>query len=91
MMTREQRLKDREVKRILHEEELSKLSSRDSSEQGEASDGRLSERNRKAALEKTQRVLEELNDSDDWDFDCAICGVHGKNLVSQNWHHEIAL
>lgn len=81
-MTREQRLKEREVKRILHEEELAKLESRGSSEPGEGIDGRLSARNRKAALEKTQRRLEELNDDANWDFDCAICGIHGKNLVS---------
>jgi len=81
-MTREQRLKEREVKRILHEEELAKLESREPSEHGKGADARLSERNRKAAVEKTQRVLEELKDDDDWDFDCAICGVNGKNLVS---------
>jgi len=81
MMTREQRLKDREVKRILHEEELARLESRGGSEQGESTDGRMTERNRKAALEKTQRELEDLKDDDSWDFDCAICGVHGKNLV----------
>lgn len=80
-MTREQRLKDREVQRILREEELAKLESRGSSEQGEGTESRVSERNRKAALEKTQRELDDLKDNDDWDFDCAICGVHGKNLV----------
>lgn len=83
MMTREQRLKDREVKRILHEEELARL--REGSEQSEASQGRTSERHRQQEMEKRERAIQELKaeeESDDWYFDCAVCGMHGKNFVS---------
>lgn len=81
MITREQRLKDREVKRILHEEELARL--RSDSEEGSQAGARISERSRKLELEKTQKELEKLNeDEEEWYFDCAVCGVHGKNLVS---------
>ncbi|KAI9661512.1 MAG: hypothetical protein M1831_003034 [Alyxoria varia] len=83
MMTREQRLKDREMKRILHEEELAKLEER--SKSVEAGEARLSERNRKAQLEKTQQEVERLkremsHPDEHWDFDCSICGVHGPDL-----------
>ncbi|KAB8339144.1 hypothetical protein FH972_022080 [Carpinus fangiana] len=79
MMTREQRIKDREMKRILQEEVLEQL--RAGSEQSEGQEGRMSERNRKAKLEKSQKELDELLEEDEnWDFDCAVCGVHGKNL-----------
>jgi len=83
MMTREQRLKEREVKRILHEEELARLEKEDSqTTNSNAGEGRVSERQRKVEMEKRQRELEKLNQAgDDWDFNCSICGVHGKNLV----------
>jgi hypothetical protein len=86
MMTREQRIRDREVKRILHEEhikqeqeQLAKLS------EGEAANGfaRMSERNLKLDLERRKRELEQLQEEEDWVFDCAVCGVHGQNLVSR--------
>ena len=79
MQTREQRLKEREYKRILHEEELANLS--DNSKKLEAGEGRLSERHLKAEMEKKKRELEKLNEEDEWFFDCAKCGVHGDNLV----------
>lgn len=83
MMTREQRLKDREVKRILHEEELEKL---ERSQSVDSESNRVSERNRKTLLEKKQKDIEALKQelaesSDDWYFDCSICGKHGKNYV----------
>lgn len=79
MLTREQRLKEREVKRILHEEQLAKLEA--SSDNGESNAARLSERNRKFELERAKSELLKLHEGqDDWDFDCAICGRHGKNL-----------
>jgi len=81
MMTREQRLKEREVKRILHEEELARL--RESSENSETPAARLSERNRRLELVRKQKELEQLNDDhEEWYFDCSVCGVHGKNLAS---------
>jgi uncharacterized protein YdaU (DUF1376 family) len=83
MMTREQRLKDREVKRILHEEELTQM--RESSANTEASAGRQSERHRAAEMERKEQALQELKqqqDDDEFYFDCAPCGKHGPNLVS---------
>ena len=79
MQTREQRLKEREYKRILHEEELANLS--DNSKKLETGEGRLSERRLKAEVEKKKRELEKLKEEDEWFFDCAKCGVHGENLV----------
>ncbi|RDW89086.1 hypothetical protein BP6252_01118 [Coleophoma cylindrospora] len=75
MMTREQRLKEREARRILHEEELANLS--EDSKKLETGSGRLSERHLKAEIEKKKRALEELAEEDDWIFDC-ICGAYGK-------------
>ena len=75
MMTREQRLKEREVKRILHEEELANLS--EDSKKVETGAGRLSERHLKAEIERKKHVLEELAEEEDWIFDC-ICGAYGQ-------------
>lgn len=80
MMTREQRIKDREYKRLLHEEELAKMA--EESKKIEAGEGRGSERRLKAAMEKRKKELEELAQEDEWVFDCSGCGVHGKNIVS---------
>lgn len=80
MMTREQRIKDREYKRLLHEEELAKMA--EESKKIEAGEGRGSERHLKAAMEKRKKELEELAQEDEWVFDCSGCGVHGKNIVS---------
>ncbi|KAF2739934.1 hypothetical protein EJ04DRAFT_260993 [Polyplosphaeria fusca] len=79
MMTREQRLKERETKRILHEEELRKLT--ENSEQPEASVGRMSERHLKTEMRKREQELAELQKEDDhWVFDCEVCGKHGQDL-----------
>ena len=75
MMTREQRLKEREARRILHEEELAGLS--EDSKKLEAGESRLSERHLKAEIEKKKQALEELAEEDDWVFDC-ICGAYGQ-------------
>jgi hypothetical protein len=75
MMTREQRLKEREARRILHEEELANLSE-DSRKIG-SGEGRLSERHLKAEIERKKQALEELAEEDDWIFDC-ICGAYGQ-------------
>lgn len=87
-MTREQRLKERETKRILQEEQLAKLEregERDGSQDADGVDAqnakRQSERSLKTQKEKLQRDLEEFQDEDDdWYFDCAKCGMHGENL-----------
>lgn len=75
-MTREQRLKEREARRILHEEELANLSE-DSKKLESGSTGRLSERHLKAEIEKKKQALEELAEEEDWIFDC-ICGAYGQ-------------
>lgn len=87
MMTREQRLKEREVKRILHEEELKKL--QENSEKAENNEMRMSERHLKAEMERRQKELEQMaQEEENWIFDCAVCGVHGENLVR---HPTLAL
>lgn len=82
MMTREQRIKEREYKRILHEEELANLS--EENKKVEAGEARLSERHLKTEMEKKKKELAALAEEDEWFFDCSKCGVHGTNLVS---HH----
>lgn len=79
MMTREQRIKDREYKRILHEEELARIE--EEAKKVEAGEARGSERHLKAQMEKRKKDLEELSAEEDWVFDCAGCGVYGKNVV----------
>lgn len=84
-MTREQRLKERETKRILAEEELARLEAegeRGSSEDADAEKlKRQSERQLKTQREQLQKDLEENQDDDgEWYFDCAKCGMHGENL-----------
>ncbi|KAI9786062.1 MAG: hypothetical protein M1816_008153 [Peltula sp. TS41687] len=78
IMTREQRLKEREMRRILHEQELASLS--EDTKRLEQGEGRLSERHLKVEMEKRKKALEELENETDWDFDCSGCGVHGQNL-----------
>ncbi|OWP01806.1 hypothetical protein B2J93_500 [Marssonina coronariae] len=75
MQTREQRLKERDARRILHEEELANLS--DNSKKVEAGETRLSGRQIKAEIERKKAALEELEEDDDWIFDC-ICGAYGQ-------------
>lgn len=79
MMTREERLKEREYKRILHEEELANMS--EDSKKLDAGEARMSERHLKQEMEKRKRELAALEQEDEWTFDCAVCGVHGENLV----------
>lgn len=80
MMTREQRVKEREVKRILHEEELKRLEKE--SNNIDSIEGRLSERHLKSEMKRRKEELEKLQQEEDWIFDCAVCGVYGENLVS---------
>ena len=78
MMTREQRIKEREYKRILHEEELANLSEENKKvETGEARQSR----HLKTEMEKKKKELAALAEYDEWFFDCSKCGVHGTNLV----------
>lgn len=74
LMSREQRVRDREARRIQHEEELAQLS--EGSKGPEA--GRLSERRLKAEIEKNKQALKELEEEEEeWAFDC-VCGLHGQ-------------
>lgn len=79
-MTREQRIRDREQKRLLHEAELERIA--EEQERIEKGESRVSARNLKADLEKSQKNLAQLNQDDQWIFDCSGCGVHGENWVS---------
>ncbi|WEW55750.1 hypothetical protein PRK78_001183 [Emydomyces testavorans] len=86
LMTREQRLKDREEKRRLHEQRLSEMEEQAKKlENGEA---RMSERQLKAMLEKGKQDLEALQAEEPWIFDCSVCGVHGENL--DDGSHSVA-
>ncbi|ROW11135.1 hypothetical protein VMCG_01387 [Cytospora schulzeri] len=73
MVSREKRLREREARRIQHEEELSQLSEGSKSQEA----GRLSERRLKAEIEKNKQALKDLEDEEDWTFDC-VCGLHGQ-------------
>ena len=96
-LTREQRVKEREVKRILHEEELAKIEEQATraSSQDPASDAtadaakRVSERQLKTQKEQHKKELEKLAEEEDkWYFDCSVCGMHGENL--DDGTHSIA-
>ena len=82
MMTREQRIKDREYKRLLHEEELAKIE--EEAKKVEAGEARGSERHLKAQMERRKKHLEDLSAEEDWVFDCSGCGIYGKNVVFVN-------
>lgn len=73
MVSRENRLREREARRIQHEEELAQLSEGSKSQEA----GRLSERRLKAEIEKNKQALKELEEEEDWTFDC-ICGLYGQ-------------
>ncbi|KAH9835074.1 PHD-finger [Teratosphaeria destructans] len=85
-LTREQRLKEREVKRILHEEELKRLeeegsraTSRDPNSAAPDDAKRISSRQVANQKEQHKKHLEELADDEGvWYFDCSVCGVHGE-------------
>lgn len=80
MMSREERIKEREHKRALHEAEMDRLAEEQKKiENGEA---RVSARHLKAELDKQMKSLAELSEEEEWVFDCSGCGVHGKNWVS---------
>lgn len=86
MTTREQRIKDREFKRILAEDELAKAAE----EEKRIAEGiaRGSERHLKERIAKNKKQLQDLGGEEDWTFDCSGCGVHGKNL--DDGSHSVA-
>ena len=86
MMTREQRIKDREFKRILAEEELARAAEEEKLiAEGQA---RGSERQLKERIARNKKELEDLTAEEEWTFDCSGCGVHGKNL--DDGSHSVA-
>lgn len=84
MMTREQRIREREMKRVLMEEQLAQ----DAEEQQRIEEGDVrGSRHLKDRIEKNKKELEEFED-DEWTFDCSGCGQHGKNF--DDGEHSIA-
>ncbi|KAI6895481.1 hypothetical protein KC355_g20463, partial [Hortaea werneckii] len=88
-LTREQRLKEREVKRILHEEELKKIqeqeehaASQDANGEGTAEDAkRVSARQAQTQKAEHKKHLQQLAEEEGkWYFDCSVCGVNGENV-----------
>ncbi|OXV10213.1 hypothetical protein Egran_02026 [Elaphomyces granulatus] len=86
MMTREQRIKDREQRRLLHEAELARMA--EEQKKLEIGESRVSERHLRAEIERRKKTLEELAEEDQWIFDCCGCGIHGKNL--DDGSHSVA-
>ena len=68
------------MRRVLHEEELSKLEQE--SKNVEKATHRMSERALNADMRKRQTELEQPKEDDKWIFDCSVCGSHGSNYVS---------
>ncbi|KAI7483108.1 hypothetical protein KC351_g5337 [Hortaea werneckii] len=88
-LTREQRLKEREVKRILHEEELKKIqeqeeraTSQDANGESTAEDAkRVSARQAQTQKAEHKKHLQQLAEEEGkWYFDCSVCGVNGENV-----------
>lgn len=76
MASRGERLKEREARRIRHEEDLAQLS--EDSRRTDDGSGRVSERHLRAEIERKRQALKELEDEDDdWIFDCS-CGLYGQ-------------
>ena len=79
MMTREQRIKDREYKRLLAEEELAKIEAQEEAiANGESRGSERQARERLARKKEKVDALKEIEE--EWTFDCSGCGVHGKNI-----------
>ena len=75
LMSREQRLQERDARRRQHQEELAQLS-KDSQSLEAGAPGRMSERRIQAEIEKRKKILKEIEEEEDWMFDC-VCGVRG--------------
>jgi hypothetical protein len=80
-MTREQRLREREAKRILEEENLRKLEENKKKLASNDVQGRISERHLSVQITRRQEELEKLAKEDEWVFDCEVCGVYGDSYV----------
>ncbi|KAK2609042.1 hypothetical protein QQS21_002412 [Conoideocrella luteorostrata] len=72
---RQRRMKEREARRIRHEEELVQLSG-DSKNAPETA--RISERRLQAEIESKRQALRDIEqEEEDWIFDC-VCGLYGQ-------------
>ncbi|KAK7908084.1 reticulocyte-binding protein 2 a [Apiospora marii] len=94
LVSREKRLKEREARRIQHEEELAQLS--EDSRNLNSGTGRLSERRLQAEIDRNKQALKELDDEEEWTFDC-VCGMYGQvddgthSIACENcnvWQHS---
>ncbi|KAI9171903.1 hypothetical protein HJFPF1_01394 [Paramyrothecium foliicola] len=74
LASREQRLREREARRLQHEEELATLS--EDSLNVASGKSRMSERQRHVEISKNREALKHLDDEEDWVFDC-VCGMYG--------------
>ncbi|TWU73971.1 hypothetical protein ED733_005234 [Metarhizium rileyi] len=75
MYARQRRLRERESRRVRHEEELAHLSE-DSKHAHESA--RISERHLHAEIRRNQRALKDIErEEDEWVFDC-VCGLYGQ-------------
>ncbi|KAI1005583.1 hypothetical protein K3495_g2635 [Podosphaera aphanis] len=70
IITREQRLKDREARRILHEKDSTSFSDGDRKTPN-------ADRFHEYHLKLKKQSLKKLHDDDEWIFDC-ICGAYGR-------------
>jgi len=77
--TREERIREREAAKILHEETLRKLETEE--EKIATDEARGSERHLKARMKKAQQELQKLKEKEFWIFDCEKCSMHGECLV----------
>lgn len=76
MASRGQRLKERQERRVRHEQELASLS--EDSRSADNGSVRVSERKLLLEIEKNKQALRELDEeTEDWVFDC-ICGMYGQ-------------
>jgi hypothetical protein len=81
-MTREQRQREREARRILEEEALRKLKEDEEKLASNAADARISERQLKVERQRREMELQKLKEEEEWVFDCEKCGVYGDSYVS---------
>lgn len=100
-LTREQRLKERDLRRVLEEEALNNLTAVEAQGEQSEGEGRKSKRQLRAEIENKRKAVEELQQEDNWIFDCSSCGIHGNNLDDGShsvacdrcniWQHSVCL
>lgn len=89
LMKRERRMQDREERRKHNQIMLDRLheEAKQLAHSGETNvAGRMSERRLKNEIARRREEMDSIRDDESWVFDCAVCGVHGENLVSLTMH-----